>query len=463
MSGLSLIFTGTQLHADRASCEQIRTACRNAGFVPGGGARDGLLADCFNPLVRGTPRPRAASLPLPKINPQLVNACRAGNDAAPPATPPATEDKPVAPPGAPLVPAADGQTVYDPALKVTWLADANLPGTQTFGVANINKSGSMDYATALRWVAALNALDHGAGYLGHHNWQLPTAPPHDPTCARTGRHGESFGFNCSGSALGSLYNRSLRLHQPDTAVRIPANTVGPFRNFQPYLYWSASPAADPQQGFVTFSFNTGFQGANVTLNYLYVLPLIEGRLPGPPAAAGQTLEVSPDAQTIYDPVAQVTWLADANLAAQQNFGVAGINPDGSMDHATAVQWVAAMNKANQGRGYLGHKNWQLPETASPDPSCSIAAKSTTGFDCAASPLGELFYKQLARHRGESVVSPPTAKSAPFTIFNPISTGPAKRKPPPPAAAAKAPPTDSSGIFPSETASRAPISWPTIYT
>ena len=418
MSGLSLIFTGTQLHADRASCEQIRTACRNAGFVPGGGARDGLLADCFNPLVRGTPRPRAASLPLPKINPQLVNACRAGNDAAPPATPPATEDKPVAPPGAPLVPAADGQTVYDPALKVTWLADANLPGTQTLGVANINKSGSMDYATALRWVAALNALDHGAGYLGHHNWQLPTAPPHDPTCARTGRHGESFGFNCSGSALGSLYNRSLRLHQPDTAVRIPANTVGPFHDFQPYLYWSASPAADPQQGFVTFSFNTGFQGANVTLNYLYVLPLIEGRLPGPPAAAGQALEVSPDAQTIYDPVAQVTWLADANLAAQQNFGVAGINPDGSMDHATAVQWVAAMNKANQGRGYLGHKNWQLPETASPDPSCSIAAKSTTGFDCAASPLGELFYKQLARHRGESVVSPPDSKVGPFHNLQP---------------------------------------------
>ena len=95
--GLGVVFTGTQLHADRASCEQIRTACRNAGFVPGGGARDGLLADCFNPLVRGTPRPRATSLPLPKINPQLVNACRAGNDAAPPAT----GDKPVAPPRAP--------------------------------------------------------------------------------------------------------------------------------------------------------------------------------------------------------------------------------------------------------------------------------------------------------------------------------------------------------------------------
>ena len=37
----------------------------------------------------------------------------------------------------------------------------------------------MDYGTALRWVAAMNALDHGAGYLGHNNWQLPTAPTED--------------------------------------------------------------------------------------------------------------------------------------------------------------------------------------------------------------------------------------------------------------------------------------------
>ena len=126
-----------------------------------------------------------------------MNACRAGSDSAPVA----------APANAPLVPAADGQTVYDPNLNVTWLADANLAGKQTFGVSNINKNGSMDYATAVRWVDAMNKLDHGAGYLGHNNWQLPTAPVKDKSCARTGRNGESFGFNCSGSALGSLYYR----------------------------------------------------------------------------------------------------------------------------------------------------------------------------------------------------------------------------------------------------------------
>jgi len=404
--GLSLVFAGDQVRADQGACDQIKTACKNAGFVLGGGARNGLLLDCFQPIVQGTAQPKSASHPLPNINPELVNACRAGIDSGPVATPA----------GASLVPSRDGQTVYDPNLNVTWLADGNLAGTQTFGVANINKSGSMNYATAVRWVEAMNKLDHGAGYLGHKNWQLPTAPEKDLSCARTGRNGESFGFHCSGSALGSLYYRSLGLREPNTAVRMPANTVGPFHDFQPYLYWSGSPAADPKQGFVSFSFSTGFQGANVWRNYLYVLPMIKGKLPGTPPAVSEGLLVNPGGQTVYDPIAKVTWLADANLAAKQTFGVTNINPDGAMDHSAAVLWVAAMNKADQGRGYLGHMDWQLPETGPPDPSCSM--KGTTGFNCTGSQMGELFYKQLGLHRGESVIAAPDVKVGPFHNIQP---------------------------------------------
>jgi hypothetical protein len=403
---LNLVFINNQVRADSGSCQQIKNACRNAGFVPGGGVHDGLLLACFNPIIQGTAQPRAASRPLPAIDPQLVNACRAGNDSAPIAERAS----------APLVPTADDQTIYDPNLNVTWLADANLPGKRTFGVSSINKSGSMDYATAVQWVRAMNALDHGAGYFGHNNWQLPTAPTQDKTCARTGRHGESFGFNCSGSALGCLYYRSLGLSEPNTAVRMPANKVGPFNDFQPYLYWSASAAADPKQGFVSFSFNTGFQGANVPLNHLYALAIIKGKLTGTPPAAGAGLQVNPGGQTIYDPVAQITWLADANLAAKQTFGVAGINLDGSMEHPAAVRWIDAMNNANQGHGYLGRTDWQLPETGPPDPSCS--AKGTTGFDCTGSAMGELFYKQLALRRGEPVVATPDVKVGPFHNIQP---------------------------------------------
>jgi hypothetical protein len=309
-----------------------------------------------------------------------------------------------------------GRTVYDARLAVTWLADANLAATQAFGVPNINKSGSMNYATALRWVAAMNAFDRGAGYLGHNNWQLPTAPDVDRTCGLTGRHSESFGFKCSSSALGSLYYVSLGLREPDSAVPNSQNRVGLFQNFQPYLYWSKSAAADPRQGFVSFSFSTGFQGANVFRNYLYVLPMIKDKLPGTPPGSGSKLQANPGGATVHDPISQVTWLADANLAATQTFGIAEINRDGAMDHETAIRWVAALNQADGGHGYLGQTDWDLSETGPPDPSCSM--KGTTGYGCIGSAMGSLFYRQLGLRQGESVIPPSEARVGPFYNVQP---------------------------------------------
>jgi hypothetical protein len=274
----------------------------------------------------------------------------------------------------------------------------------------------MNYATALRWVAAMNAFDRGAGYLGHNNWQLPTAPDVDRTCGLTGRHSESFGFKCSSSALGSLYYVSLGLREPDSAVPNSQNRVGLFQNFQPYLYWSKSAAADPRQGFVSFSFSTGFQGANVFRNYLYVLPMIKDKLPGTPPGSGSKLQANPGGATVHDPISQVTWLADANLAATQTFGIAEINRDGAMDHETAIRWVAALNQADGGHGYLGQTDWDLSETGPPDPSCSM--KGTTGYGCIGSAMGSLFYRQLGLRQGESVIPPSEARVGPFYNVQP---------------------------------------------
>jgi hypothetical protein len=293
-----------------------------------------------------------------------------------------------------LIPSADGQTVHDTALRVTWLANANLAASEKFNVSGINPSGSMSYATAVNWVRAMNA----AGYLGHNNWQLPTTPHNDRGCAARGRQGESFGFGCSGSALGSLYYNALQLHDPNAAAAVPDNTAGGFHNVQPYLYWSASAALDPKQGFVSFSFASGFQGANVAKNYLYVLPMIPGKLPGTPG-------------TVYDPADDVTWLADGNLAAKETFGVTGINADGSMTHATAVLWVGAMDQADNGRGYLGRNHWQLPETVTSDQTCSVGRRS--GFGCKGSPFGALFYGLMGLRPGDSFAPPLDAKVGPF--------------------------------------------------
>src|SRR4051812_20561528 len=70
-----------------------------------------------------------------------------------------------------FVRSADGLTVHDALLHVTWLADANLPEKEKFGLP-IKNAGSMTYQVARRWIAALNASNGGAGYLGHNNWTL---------------------------------------------------------------------------------------------------------------------------------------------------------------------------------------------------------------------------------------------------------------------------------------------------
>jgi hypothetical protein len=167
---------------------------------------------------------------------------------------------------------------------------------------------------------------------------------------------------------------------------------------------------------VSFSFSTGFQGANVFRNYLYVLPMIKGKLSGTPPALGTHLQANPGGTTVYDPITQVTWLADANLPARQTFGLAEINREGAMDHETAVRWIEAMNQSDGGHGYLGHNDWDLPETGPHDPGCSL--KGTTGLGCTISAMGSLFYRQLGLRPGDSVIAPSEARVGPFYNVQP---------------------------------------------
>lgn len=76
----------------------------------------------------------------------------------------------------------------------------------------------------------------------------------------------------------------------------------------------------------------------------------------------------------YDDELDISWIADANLAATNQFGVTtttsntltlqqGIRVDGlfvgRMDWGTAIDWIAGMNANNNGTGYLGVNNWRL--------------------------------------------------------------------------------------------------------
>jgi uncharacterized protein (TIGR03437 family) len=328
-------------------------------------------------------------------------------------------------PSSTLTLSADGATVYDTANSISWLADANLAAGNRFGlpicttvnstVPCVNPSGSMNWVGATAWVAAMNA----ANYLGHSNWQLPTTPLVDKGCGAVGPQKNSFGANCTLGALGSLYYNALSLTFPNTAVPIPNTQVGPFNNLQPYFYWSQS--ADGGLGQSVFSFGAGSQGGNTADNFQYALPMIQGmipgKIPGTPAAAGMALQVNPGGQTIYDPIGNVTWLANANLAATNTFGLPACNhptisslcvaQDGSMNLASATQFVANMNN---GAGYLGQTNWQLPPS---NGSCP-----TYNCDDKGNPMGILYYDQFGLTAATPAVPTPNITAGPFHNLQP---------------------------------------------
>jgi uncharacterized protein (TIGR03437 family) len=294
---------------------------------------------------------------------------------------------PVSTLGSPPVPQAP--IIFDPNQSVCWLANADLAGDQNMrtalGITGVNPNGSMDYAAAQRWVAALNAYNGGAGYLGHNDWQLPVAPLVDRTCASTGTGGGSFGPLCSGSALSNLYSAGFKLTFPSSVAPAFGATVAPLRNLKSSYYWAqqdnGGTGGTSNGGQEVYSFANGIQGGvTINDNYFYMLPMIPAAIGTPPSCSAGGATVVPYAagpaagNAVYDCKTGYTWAADANLAASNAFGITGgvtISASssrtitapkisgGAMLFDTATQWVQAMNNSR----YLSSSAWQVPATS----------------------------------------------------------------------------------------------------
>ena len=150
--------------------------------------------------------------------------------------------------------------------------------------------------------------------------------------------------------------------------------------------------------------------------------MIQGKISGTPSATGTRLQVNPGGQTVFDPVTNVTWLANANLAATNAFGLPTcknqgspdpcVNADGAMNWTSASQFVTNMNTYD-GTGYLGQTHWVLPTV---DPGCDasyLCADAAGG-----NPFGELFYDQLGLSPGTPVVATPNIAVGPFNDIQP---------------------------------------------
>jgi hypothetical protein len=301
-----------------------------------------------------------------------------------------------------LTSVAGGAIIYDANQDVCWLADANLAGDPQIRAAVklspqnpdgstpvINPDGTMNYQTALNWVAALNNYNGGKGWLNQNTWQLPTNPSVDPTC--TSSNTDNFGAQCTGSGMGNLYGVGLARTYPDSVAPVFIDFVWPFFNLHPGLYWTSD--SDPVAGEVTFSFNTGLHGANTTkYNFLHVLPVTSSVLGPLPRGRGVNFYLGgPGAgRAVYDSNTGLSWTLDANLPARDNFGVTAtttvtadsvtppnpdtnggtltlpmINPDGTIyfdavdPNSKTPGWISAMNAAK----YAGASTWALPSEA----------------------------------------------------------------------------------------------------
>jgi len=169
-----------------------------------------------------------------------------------------------------LLSRAGGQAYYDTVLNITWLANANLAASNTFGVTGIAVNGTMTWAKANEWIAAMNS----ANYLGVNDWRLPAVIDTGTPGCSSGYTGTDCGYNVdlSTSEMAHLYYSTLGNvgyydtlgNQTGGACYIAPNfcltSTGPFSNLQPDRYWTGTVyALAPGSNVWLFYFRIGSQ------------------------------------------------------------------------------------------------------------------------------------------------------------------------------------------------------------
>ena len=201
------------------------------------------------------------------------------------------------PANADLVSALGGQVVTDTDLNITWVANANLAATNTFGLATfvnlgtdaygyeskIFPNGAMTWGGAQKWIGAMNA----ANYLGYSDWRLPTTSDTGAPGIQVSYNGTDGGYNNPAtSELSHLFYTELgnkgiysttRIFQSDYGL---VNT-GPFTNFQANGYWSGTEYAPDAKNAWFFATRFGNQDISSKTNFMYALAVRSGNVAAP--------------------------------------------------------------------------------------------------------------------------------------------------------------------------------------
>ncbi len=165
-----------------------------------------------------------------------------------------------------LVSRLSGQAYYDDVLNITWIADANLADTTTFGVLGISANGKMTWAKANEWIAAMNT----AAYLGTSDWRLPTVTDTGTTGCNFAYTGTDCGYDVdlsTGEMAHMFYSTLGNTAYYDTSGTPTGCSIfspycltnaGPFSNLQPNYYWSGTEYAPDTS--TAWGFNFGYGG-----------------------------------------------------------------------------------------------------------------------------------------------------------------------------------------------------------
>ncbi|MBL8472507.1 MAG: DUF1566 domain-containing protein [Rhodocyclaceae bacterium] len=235
--------------------------------------------------------------------------------------------------------------IYDDVLNVTWLQNANLAATDTFGLpynANlgnhpadgagpqyterIGTNGAMTWGAALHWIDAMNS----ANYLGYSNWRLPAVIDTGTVGCNFSNGGTDCGYNVQTYSSGTAYselaymyavNLGLTSHyNPDGSLRSDwgifgngtsngvsgwpygQNDVGLITNLQGLDYWTGTENLAPNNvvsgafiGVYSFQTNDGYQSNSAKWNAFYAWALRDGDVAPSAAPEPGTLALLPAA------------------------------------------------------------------------------------------------------------------------------------------------------------------------
>jgi hypothetical protein len=203
-----------------------------------------------------------------------------------------------------------GGLIYDSVLNVTWLQNANLAATNTFGVSGINANGSMTWNTAQSWITAMNTAD----YLGYSDWRLPTMIDTGTSGCNSAYSGTDCGYNVQTASGGTTYSELATMYYVDLGLKgyfdtsgnpqsgwgifgngtlngtdnssFGQNNVGLIDNLQANVYWSGLEYAPDTDGAWHFGTYDGNQDANLKYFGLYAWAVRPGDVAAAPAPSG---------------------------------------------------------------------------------------------------------------------------------------------------------------------------------